>query len=201
MQGNAWPSAGPGASAAPSGSRGAPPGAAPRSCPVCAVSATAPCGGPEGSSESGEQVRHLPSTSDPWGRGGLQPGVWAVGGGPWAVAAAALQRNCLPFPSVNAHIYVLAKMEMTVTKSLGSPFALCRERRRKPSPGWETKSPLLADPGFCSNPQGPRGDQRMRFIGQAGAALQGLSPQGLALFPAPSLAGGSGEGLTPGLAA
>lgn len=95
----------------------------------------------------------------------------------------------------------LAKMEMTVTKPLGSPFALCRERRRKPSPGWETKSPLLADPGFCSNPQGPRGDQRMRFIGQAGAALQGLSPQGLALFPAPSLAGGSGEGLTPGLAA
>lgn len=73
-----------------------------------------------------------------------------------------------------------------------------------PSPVWETKSPLLADAGFCSSPQGLRGGSGMSwtqqavFIGQPGGG-----PQGPALFPtvggaAPSLAGRPSEVPIPG---
>lgn len=119
--------------------------------------------------------------------------VWAVGGGRWAVATAGPQRKRRPFPSVNAHIYVLAKMEVAVTKPFSSPVILSRERRRKPSPGrkqsplcWQTPRP----PAVAREGAGPSKPPK---------AWPCFPPQGSGA--ARSLAGGSGEGSTPGLAA
>lgn len=116
---------------------------------------------------------------EPSGEGAVAR-VWAVGSGRWAVAAAGPQRKHRPFPSVNAHIYVLAKMEVAVTKPFSSPVILSRERRRKPSPG-RKQSPLC-----WQTPQAPRGGQGRSWTQQA--------PQGLALLPAPGQWGSSQPG-------
>lgn len=69
---------------------------------------------------------------EPSGEGAVAR-VWAVGGGRWAVATAGPQRKRHPFPSVNAHIYVLAKMEVAVTKPFSSPVILSRRGEESPA--------------------------------------------------------------------
>lgn len=129
---------------------------------------------------------------EPLGEGAVAR-VWAVSGGRWAVAAAGPQRKHRPFPSVNAHIYVLAKMEVAVTKPFSSPVILSRRgeespaqaRSKVPSVGRLPRPPVVAREG--AGPSKPP------------KAWPCFPPRGSGA--ARSLAGGSGEGSTPRLAA